>query len=557
MDVKVRSLGVFELIVLRPAAPTEKVDIQKLDDNIKQVIGKGVKNLCIDLSQCSTIEFPLVETLKHANKELLHIAGRLAILSSDVKVTNQLDDLGISNYLRIYQTEEEISADSKEILRQTESYYMGNLKVSDSPSLAIDLEAALKKSGLAVDSVDKGSKNASTAKEASAEGSILSKNEFDFLFGGSPSTDKSSKKREEPQRPAPVKKAPPPRVEKDEDDDLMDTVVEKTAAPQEVKVIRKEEIKVVEEPVASSAPKQEIKSGYRRPGSGQMSPPLEQKPIEPTVAEPKKRTVPLERFEAEESAIIELRQKKKMSPLVAALITGLSLVVVVLMAWGLGIIGGKGPDPAQIQPTKYKDLATTREIPKQAVPSAEKAVEATPPPAEPVKETAPAASTAEKKVKPAADVKPEYKALPKKAAAKAAPKKDKEAEELNSEIDDFLKDDPPPKPAPAPAAVKTEPVPAPKPEPKPEPKVEAAPAPKAETKPAAPAGSGSGSVFISSSPPTAEILLNGNVIGVANRAPVELPTGTHTLVLRKDNMEKTVEIQVFDGRNKPLFVKLQ
>jgi hypothetical protein len=510
MEVKSRSLGVFELLVLRPAVPTEKIDTQKLDNSIKQAIGKGVKNVCVDLSYCGSIDFPVVETFKHANRDLLHTAGRLAILCTDVKVTNQLDDLGISNYLRIYQTEEEISADSKEILRQTESYYMGNLKATDTSSLSIDLEAALKKTGLVDDKPVKTEKSKPAKKEPPSDGSILSKNEFEFLLGGN---------------------------KVDDDDDLMDTVVEKTPTTQEVKIIRKEEVIATEE--IKAEPKKEIKSGYRRPGSGQQSQPAEiTTPISaPPLEQTKKRTIPLDRFEAEESAIIETRQKKKMSPLVSALIVGIFLIVVFLMAWGLGIIGGKAPDPALLQPTKYKELSTTQETPKQAVPASQPS-DVKPKTEETLQEAVVPKPPAPKTV---SEVKPEYKAIPKKVvAAKAAPKKtDKEAEELNSEIDDFLKDDIPVKPAtPAPA-----------------PKVEAVPV--STPPPTTPKEGATGSVFISSSPPTAEILLNGNVIGVANRAPVDLPTGTHSLTLRKDNMEKTVEIQVFEGRNKPLFVKLQ
>ena len=104
---------------------------------------------------------------------------------------------------------------------------------------------------------------------------------------------------------------------------------------------------------------------------------------------------------------------------------------------------------------------------------------------------------------------------------------------MSKEIDAFLNEEdapPPPKPAAKPAA--------------------------AEPAEQASAG-GFNSVFISSSPPTAEILENGKVIGTANRQPVQLSTGKHTLVLRKGSIEKEIEIEVADGKNKPLFVKLR
>src|SRR3989339_1050275 len=128
MDCKSRSLGVFEIISLRPGFRGEKLDSSRLEETLKNSLKRGVKNLCVDFSDFPSIDEQTLSLLKEMNKLLLHATARLAIFSGNPSVTMALDNLGVSSILRIYQSEDEISADSKEILRQTESYYIGNIK---------------------------------------------------------------------------------------------------------------------------------------------------------------------------------------------------------------------------------------------------------------------------------------------------------------------------------------------------------------------------------------------------------------------------------------------
>ena len=55
----------------------------------------------------------------------------------------------------------------------------------------------------------------------------------------------------------------------------------------------------------------------------------------------------------------------------------------------------------------------------------------------------------------------------------------------------------------------------------------------------------------------AEILEDGQIIGTASKAPIQLSPGKHTLVLRKGSIEKEIEVELVEGKNKPLFVKLR
>ena len=50
---------------------------------------------------------------------------------------------------------------------------------------------------------------------------------------------------------------------------------------------------------------------------------------------------------------------------------------------------------------------------------------------------------------------------------------------------------------------------------------------------------------------------DGKVIGIANRQPVTLSVGTHRLTLRKGSLQADIDVNVLEGKNKPLFIKLK
>ena len=66
-----------------------------------------------------------------------------------------------------------------------------------------------------------------------------------------------------------------------------------------------------------------------------------------------------------------------------------------------------------------------------------------------------------------------------------------------------------------------------------------------------------GSIFISTSPPNADIYYKDEHIGIGNTKPISLPVGSHLLVFKNDSLERQVEIEIVEGNNKPLFIKLQ
>ncbi|MFH0920532.1 MAG: STAS domain-containing protein [Fibrobacterota bacterium] len=644
MECKSRSLGVFEIITLRPAVRGEKLDSSKLEETLKQALKRGVKNVCLDFSDFPNIDERTLAMLKEMNKLLLHSTARLAIFSNNANVTSALDNLGVSSILRIYQSEDEISADSKEILRQTESYYIGNIKAEPpatgrsaartaEPAVPAPAPPAASAPAAAVPPTDK----SLDALKSDLLGGL-------FNFGDDePRRDATPPPLPPKPAPRPAEKPAPASKDPEPEESILDMVDEKDEsisvskprrAGSEVPVIRKDiftdihlEAKTPEPasriPVIKSKPRPAVEEETVSVSRTTASRPVE-KPARPAAPriEPARTAIqePEEALTVKASAGLtrealpdndEFVRRSKKFPILTVLFIGLPTVVILfVMMLFMGIFDNKDNDIER--PTKYTRLNDPQAAPAPApapepvtsAPVAQVAV--TPPTPEPVQHTskpefkrapkpvdkptpapAPAPAPAPvpaptpaptpapapvKTVAPAPAPIPAPAPAPAKAAApaptpaptptpapaKAAPPAAaKPAEtDLNKEIDDFLNDD---TPAPAKAAVPakttapakaTTPVPAPAPE----------AAKPAEAEPASAAeggGSGLSSVFISSSPPAAEILEDGQIIGSANKTPVQLTPGKHTLLLRKGSIEKEFEIEVTEGKNKPLFLRLR
>jgi anti-anti-sigma factor len=117
---------------------------------------------------------------------------------------------------------------------------------------------------------------------------------------------------------------------------------------------------------------------------------------------------------------------------------------------------------------------------------------------------------------------------------------------------------PPPKPEPVP-----EPVPEPK---RPEPVVTPTPtpAPEPEPEPSKPVVStpvvstagGDASIYFASLPPIADVYLNGKLVGRTNVAELKLPSGTHVLRFVKGAKEVTQEITLQPGKNPSRLIRL-
>jgi anti-anti-sigma regulatory factor len=661
MEAKSRSLGVFEIIAIRPSYKDEMLNVARLEEVVNMAVSKGVKNLCIDFSNFPSIDESLTGTVKKMNKLLLHATGRLAVLSTNGGVTETLDNLGVSSILRIYQSENEISADSKEILRQTESYYIGNIRQDEQPKL-----------DLAVDFSSREEEKPEPAPAprpapkppAEDDGGFVSSGDFSFLknelsglFG-----EDSEKKEEKKETRGVFKPAPP---EEDSRESASEPIEEERPKPRAmgpsmskgVPIIKrdfygdeevetppshvppkplsrkgieeeKEEIKplpprVPPKPVSHKGIEEEEEWPVPRKPEIRPEPKPrphfreeeeEQKPVPPPVMprgskrpgtpEPVPGTAD-RHFEQEEV----LASSKKFPMLTVLFIAVPTVVIGLLMAYLMGFIGGPKESDIEKPAAKYTDL-------KPQVPEVKQAVPAAPAPAvEAQKPAEPSAAPIEEEAASRAErgggrhQKAEYKALAKERSKPAEKEKPKAAEKPPEKPAPVAaKPAPAPapvaaKPAPAPAPVAAKPAPAPAPAPPPAPVAAAKPAPAAKPAKAAggeggdlnkeidaflneddtpspkakaasapkpaPApppevaeaagggGGGANSVFISSSPPTADILENGKVIGTANRQPVQLAAGKHALLLRKGSIEKEIEVEVIDGKNKPLFVKLR
>jgi anti-anti-sigma factor len=122
---------------------------------------------------------------------------------------------------------------------------------------------------------------------------------------------------------------------------------------------------------------------------------------------------------------------------------------------------------------------------------------------------------------------------------------------------------PPPKPEPVPEPVpepkRPEPVvtPTPAPTPTPTPAPEPEPEPaKVVSTPVVSTAGGDASIYFASLPPIAEVYLNGKLVGRTNVAELKLPSGTHVLRFVKGAKEVTQEITLQPGKNPSRLIRL-
>ncbi len=87
-----------------------------------------MRNIVIDLGNLEYIYSDTINAFIATNRQMLEVSGRIAILSEHPKVQDILKRAGLDNIMRIYRSEAEMVADSKEILRQTSSYRIEELQ---------------------------------------------------------------------------------------------------------------------------------------------------------------------------------------------------------------------------------------------------------------------------------------------------------------------------------------------------------------------------------------------------------------------------------------------
>jgi anti-anti-sigma factor len=106
----------------------EVFDSAKLKHTIRFLIENDMRNIVIDLGNLEYLYSDAINAFIASNRHMLEVSGRIAILTEHPKVQDILKRAGLDNIMRIYRSEAEMIADSKEILRQTSSYRIEELQ---------------------------------------------------------------------------------------------------------------------------------------------------------------------------------------------------------------------------------------------------------------------------------------------------------------------------------------------------------------------------------------------------------------------------------------------
>ncbi len=118
-------------------ADGEVFDSAKLKNTVRFLIENDMRNVVIDLGNLEYLYSDTINAFIASNRHMLEVSGRIAILTEHPKVQDILKRAGLDNIMRIYRSEAEMIADSKEILRQTSSYRIEELqKISNQPAEA-------------------------------------------------------------------------------------------------------------------------------------------------------------------------------------------------------------------------------------------------------------------------------------------------------------------------------------------------------------------------------------------------------------------------------------
>lgn len=132
----IRSVGIFDVVSAR-LGDGEVFDSAKLKNTVRFLIENDMRNVVIDLGNLEYLYSDTINAFIASNRHMLEVSGRIAILTEHPKVQDILKRAGLDNIMRIYRSEAEMIADSKEILRQTSSYRIEELqKISSQPTVS-------------------------------------------------------------------------------------------------------------------------------------------------------------------------------------------------------------------------------------------------------------------------------------------------------------------------------------------------------------------------------------------------------------------------------------
>jgi anti-anti-sigma factor len=99
-----------------------------LKETINSLISTGKRNFAFDLSTLDYIYSDTINVLMALNKRTLDVSGRLALLSPQPEVLEILKRAGIHNILRIFENETDLIKTSEDIILQTTSIKMADIK---------------------------------------------------------------------------------------------------------------------------------------------------------------------------------------------------------------------------------------------------------------------------------------------------------------------------------------------------------------------------------------------------------------------------------------------
>lgn len=106
----------------------EVFDSSLLKECIHSLIANGKRNFAIDLTNLDYLYSDTINVLMALNKRALEVSGRLSLLSPQEDVLQILKRAGIHNILRIFDTEDDLLKTSEDIVLQTTSYNMGDIR---------------------------------------------------------------------------------------------------------------------------------------------------------------------------------------------------------------------------------------------------------------------------------------------------------------------------------------------------------------------------------------------------------------------------------------------
>jgi len=95
---------------------------------VNSLIASGKRNFALDLSPLDYIYSDTINALMALNRITLDVSGRLSLLGPKPEVLQILKRAGIHNILRIFDNETELIRTSEDIILQTSSFHLGELK---------------------------------------------------------------------------------------------------------------------------------------------------------------------------------------------------------------------------------------------------------------------------------------------------------------------------------------------------------------------------------------------------------------------------------------------